>query len=100
MLGTADQTGRGPVFVGAHPAAQNALIKTGLVNLLAGLDGVGVGVVVGVGVGSSSCSSSRSRSRSRRERARAWWGGGSSYVALQLGPVVPAMDTGKLSRNS
>ena len=33
MLGTADQTGRGPVFVGAHPAAQNALIKTGLVNL-------------------------------------------------------------------
>ena len=35
-----------------------------------------------------------------RARARVVGGGGSSYVALQLGPVVPAMDTGKLSRNS
>ena len=96
MLGTADQTGRGPVFVGAHPATQNTLIKAGLVNLLARLDGVGVVV----GVGSSSSSLALALALASRAHARVVGGGGSSYVALQLGPVVPAMDTGKMSRNS
>ena len=32
-LGTTDQTGCGPVFVGAHPATQNTLIKTRLIKL-------------------------------------------------------------------